>query len=331
MLRIPTSSDVTPPLLAPREEVKEDVSPQEGEKKKSKRRRSKKGGAGDHSWEKAPKSSRLRRGEMRRMRLILAGAGLLFLSIVGGVIYSMVGAKAPVVSEVPAPDKDLKPASVSPKTPRSDASVLAEAEPLARKFLDAKTVEEMLPWVRNPELTGVRMRDFYADGKIEPAGMSTFNSGNGLAAKGSLYLVPVQTRDHEDRALAYVETPQGLKIDWESWVGWSDIPWQAFLAEKPQVGHVFRVILSPVDYYNFDFSDDLKWQSYRIESPDKDDSLYGYVEKGSLLSQQIHVNPDEKSVRFTLVLKYPENPKSDRQVMIERVVCEGWVENGGKP
>ena len=53
-----------------------------------------------------------------------------------------------------------------------------------------------------------------------------------------------------------MDTPQGLKVDWESWAGWSEISWEKFLSMKPVSEHVFRVTLSAVDYYNFGFADE---------------------------------------------------------------------------
>jgi hypothetical protein len=258
--------------------------------------------------------------------MLSIGGGLLFTVIVAGVAVSMIGGKAPVVAVKP-----VAPLPVVKDPQRTLAELTAEAEAVALKFLNAETVDEILETVRNPELAESRMRAFYPEGKIEAPGMSQFNSGAGLVTRGKLHSFPVLTRDHEERVLAFVETPQGLKIDWESWVGWSDIPWQKFLAEKPAGSHVFRVILAPVDYYNFGFSDDQKWQCYRLESPDMEHTIYGYAEKNSALDAKLRPTAGGQSVLMTLALKFPQDAQSDSQVEIERLVCEGWVEEGGAP
>lgn len=260
------------------------------------------------------------------MRMMLIAGGLLFSLIVAGVVVSMVGGKAPVVAVKP-----VAPLPVVADPQRTAEELVREAEVLARKFLNAATVDEMLTTVRNPELAESRMRAFYRDGKIEAPGMSQFNSGAALVTRGKLHSFPVLTRDHEERSLAFIETPQGLKIDWESWVGWSDMPWKDFLSTKPWGSHVFRVILASVDYYNFGFSDDTKWQCYRLESPDREHAVYGYAEKNSALDAKLRPNAGEQTVQMTLALKFPPDAKSDSQVEIERLVCEGWVEEGGTP
>ncbi len=258
--------------------------------------------------------------------MLLIGGGLLFTVIVAGVAVSMIGGNAPVVAVKPV----VSP-PVAKDLPRSAAELTREAEVLARKFLNAGNVDEMLGTVRKPEVAGSRMRKFYPEGKIEASGLSQFNSGAGLVTRGKLHSFPVLTRDHEERSLAFIETPQGLKIDWESWVGWSEIPWREFLANKPAGSHVFRVILTSVDYYNFGFSDDQKWQSYRLESPDREHTVYGYVEKNSALDAKLRPTADGQSILMTLALKFPPDAPSDSQVEIERLVCEGWVEEGGAP
>lgn len=331
MLRIPTATDIPPPLLGPSGHLAALEPAGEGRSHRSnKRRRGKKAkGAESHSWEKLPKSARSERSEKRQMRLMLIGGASLFALIVGGVIVSMNGGNKAAGGGVSTPvsaAKNPEAVAVQAVVPRGEASILAEAEPLTRKFMAATTVEELLPLVRNPGVAEGRMRAFYPGGKVEAVGLSQFNAGGALAIVGKIISLVVTTRDHEQKSLALIDTPEGLKIDWESWVGWSEISWEKFLSSRPVTGHVFRVTLSPVEYYNFGFTDDSKWQSYRLESADKEHSIYGYVEKGSVLDHRIHPNSEAKNTALMLSLKFPAGAASDSQVEIERYAGEGWVE-----
>lgn len=331
LLKIPTAADTPPPLLAPLRRMAAEEPAAEGELRELKtRRRGKKAGAANHSWEQDLSASGIRRGEKRQMRLMLAGGVLLFLLIVAGVVFSMNRGEPPVVRpavQVAAP----LPKEAPPMVERGEASLLAAAEPLARKFLGATTVDDLLPLVRNPAVTEGRMRAFYPDGKIEAAGLSKFNSSGSLSIRGRLVSLAVITRDQEEKSLAFVETSQGIKIDWESWVGWSEISWEKFLSTRPVDGHVFRVTVSAVEYYNFGFSDESKWRSYRLVSPDGVNSFYGYVEKGSVLDQRIHLDAGSKSLPLMLSLKFPAGATSNSQLEIERFVADGWVEEGDSP
>ncbi len=332
MLKIPATSDVTPPLMtAVRRVAVEEPVAEAGAQVIKKRRRSRKHGASeDHAWEQQPRSARSGRSEKGQMRMMLIGGGVLFALIVAGVVISMNSGSKPVQPTVTvAPQEETKTAPMV--AVRGEADLLVEAEPLAKKFLTARSVEELLPLVRNPEVAEARMRNFYPGGKVSAPGFSQFNSTGGVSVLGRLLSLYVTTRDLDMKAIAFVDTPQGLKVDWESWVGWSEMSWETFIKTKPATGHVFRVTLSAVEYYNFAFTDETKWKSYRLMSADGEKSFYGYVEKDTLLDQKIHLDADTKSLALMLSLKYPEGATSDSQVEIERFVADGWVENTDKP
>ncbi len=281
-------------------------------------------GGESYAWEELPESLRLGSRDKVQLRLLLIGGVLLFVLIMAAVVISMRGG-SPSIGGAQATVRSNK--NPQPKlVPRSEASILAEAEPLTRKFLEATSVAELLPLIRNPKVTEGRLRVVYPDGKIAAPGLSKFNSSDELVTLGKIISFAVTTSDQQQKALALIHSPEGMKVDWESWVGWSDISWDAFISSRSVTGHVFRLLLSPVDYYNFGFSDESKWQSYRLESSNKEYSLYGYVEKGSALDQRIRANLESKSLALRLSLKFPASATTSGQVEIERFVGEGWVE-----
>jgi hypothetical protein len=334
LLKIPVPGDLPTPLVAPLRRTAAEESPaDEPPQMTRKKRRGKKPERGENlEWEH--KNRGTRRGEKSQMRMMLIGGGILFALIVAGVIAGLYGG-GPAGNAALVPTvlpKKAEPAKVDEAAiQRSESSLAAEAEPLARKFLEATEVEEILPLVRDPGVVESRIRKQYADGKIPAVGFSQFNvSGSGVR-RGSAISYLVRTGDQEQKSMDFIDGPGGLKIDWESWVGWSEISWQELVQSKSTTAHVFRLYLSPVEYYNFDFKDDLKWQAYRLESPDQETSIYGYVEKGSMLDKQIRPTTDVKSLPLTLSLRFPEKAASSNQVLIERLVTDGWVEENEKP
>ena len=90
------------------------------------------------------------------------------------------------------------------------------------------------------------------------------------------------------------------------------MPWSEFLTKRPTEAVEFRVRLSPIDYYNFGFADDAKWQSYRLDSPDGEHSIYGYTERGSVLDARLRPPPDTKSMPVLLSLRFPEGAESSK-------------------
>jgi hypothetical protein len=125
--------------------------------------------------------------------------------------------------------------------------------------------------------------------------------------------------------MVFAETADGIRVDWESWAGWCEMGWEEFMAAKPTTGTLFRVKLNNTNYYNFNFSDEARWRSYTLLSHDEKYRIYGYVESGSQAAMDIGEAVEPGDRFFTLSLKFPENAESNNQVIIERVISNGWI------
>ncbi len=308
MLKIPSAADVTPPLMAPLRTVEEErFSPEE--------------------MEEIEQASRI---EESSSPWLLVGGGFVIAGLfaVGAMVF-LAGKRTAVHPALTSPITAI-PETTAPKLhkleDRGEAALTTALKPLAVKFLEATTVAQWLSLVRNPEAVESKIRAFYPDGRIEPLGLGEFNMGDAMAVQDPWVTVTLRTGKQEARSMAFVMTPDGFKIDWESWAGWSEMTWDKFLETRPAVPQRFRVNVFPTDYYNFAFSDDLKWQSYRLESTDGEHSIYGYVEKGSELAKQIHLDKDAKQIPMILSLKFPEGGTSNGQVVIDKFIADGWVE-----
>ena len=213
-----------------------------------------------------------------------------------------------------------------------DSEFLQRAEPLAKAFLEAASVEDILPLVRDPETAGPRIRAAHPDGSIMPLGLAKFNVQQSVIHSDGLYQVTVETSDYEMRPMTFVRSGEGLLVDWEAWVGWSEMGWREFLDGKPEDPKVFRVLVRQADYYNFGFSDEDTWRSYQLESPDRDHSIYGYAERGGIADGMLRAYPDLKESSFVVEIRFPAGIESRNQVVIERVIAEGWaIGTPGKP
>lgn len=334
MLKIPTASDTPPPLVLSLRSVAAEAAAakaarQEGqiEKRRKKSRKSE-----EYGWDRVIGGPRLSASDdKRQMFWWFIGGTTLFALIVTVVLMAMLGgdkAKPATVLQPPAPSPPAAPLPGNNPTTdleRSDAVFLTKAEVFAKNFMEATSIQDLLPLVRNPDLAEGRMKKFYPDGKITAPGMSGFNITNRVLRMGPIIGVMVRDRDFVSKPLYFFESPSEIKIDWESWVGWSEVSWEDFLATKPQAPKLFRVTLSAVQYYNFFFADEERWQSYRIESPDRKHSLYGYVERNSPLNARLLLPSGMKQMALTLALRFPADALSPNQVIIDNFVAEGWV------
>lgn len=331
MLRIPVAGDRPPPLVVPirQQEPPKELSTTTAAEEDPHRRRKRKSRRGEgHTWDSSSGRRGARRGERRQMMWMLVGGSTALVLIVGGVLAAMFGGSP---AEAPAPALPVVSAGGGAKAPenaitvRGDAEFLRLAEPMAKAFLEARTVDDLLPLVRNPERAAERIRRAHPDGTLDAPGMAAFNIDLDVIRQGNISSVRVRTRDFSESYLSFVETAGGPKIDWESWAGWSEVPWDDFLTEKPAAPRLFRAVLSDVDYYNMAFRDESKWRSYRLESPDGLTSIYGYAERDSVTDARLRPSPDVKRANFTLRLRFPEGAESRNQVMIEGVLGDGWV------
>jgi hypothetical protein len=337
MLRIPGASDTPPLLVLSLRSVAAEAAAEEADRELVRRSKRKKKSrkSEDHGWDQILAGSELSGNDDKRQMFwwLIGGATLLAL-IVTVTLMAMLGgdgAKPADTAQPPAPPPPPTAAAANraketPEVPaRSEVAFLTEAEPMAKRFMEAASIEDLLPLVRQPDLAEGRMKNFYPGGKITPPGMSAFNTTSGVTRTGSILGVMVRNRNFEEKPLYFIESPSEIRIDWESWVGWSEISWDDFLAHKPTAPKLFRVTLSPVEYYNFAFADEMKWQSYRMESPDGNHSLYGYVERDSPLNGKLRLPTDIKQMALTLVLGFPDKATSSNQVIIRKYITEGWV------
>lgn len=336
MLKIPTSDDTPPPLIVPLRKIEnepstvEEVVREDGTRMVKKRRRGKRAPSGDdHTWESNKSSRSSSPDDGGQTRLLLFGGALILAALVGGGLLLLKGQKSPeqpqppiaqiTPTETPQPVEEVAPVM-------DERILLEEGTKLARVFLEADTVDKLLPLVKDPEVARPRMLEFYGGNSVTPVGFSSVNDDQGLARNGKVSGLDLNTGDFERKVLGLIETDSGLKVDWESWVGWSEMPWEQFLSEKPTEPKLFRVELRGVDYYNFAFTDEKKWQSVRLLSPDGEHAIYGYAEVGSLLAERLRFDKDVKSRLVMLKLKFPPDAESASQVVISEFVAEGWVE-----
>ena len=107
-------------------------------------------------------------------------------------------------------------------------------------------------------------------------------------------------------------------------MGYSEIPLQEFADQKVQRATLVRVVVEKDHYFNFDFSDSSQWECYRILKDTDDPVLFGYLSADSPLREKL-ASAANKKATFILKIQYPENLRSDNQVLIVDVVYEGWV------
>ncbi|MGA0846578.1 MAG: hypothetical protein ACO3RV_08570, partial [Luteolibacter sp.] len=224
LLRIPSPGETTPPLVIPLTSAEE---------RAKRRRRRKRGSQRTHAsedWEQENDSMDAAGGDSaKQSRSTLWIGAIALLATVTAVVLALKirPADEPRPTSASAANP-TEPTSDEPKR-LTEIVFLDQARQVAEKFLSATHVDELADLVRNPEVALPRIRDYYADGKIDAVGMADFNTRSNLKEQGSFRFVGVKTGEFLEKSMAFVETPDGLRIDWEAWVGWSEMPWDRFI------------------------------------------------------------------------------------------------------
>lgn len=344
LLRTPREGENPPPLNASLQKidfVEDDFSYPQGEAG-TRRKRKKISMEGERlAWEVNYASMRFSRNKEKLTLRSFAG-WILVISVMLGITYFLMISDEPIqspenvaekadfqeIAEIPIllNDEQLEEPIEMPKIlQRGEHEFIASAQPIAETFLTATTVEQILPLIRDLERVKPQILAYYPDGKIKPTGLSKFNATDAISYLGSHASVVILTPESEYKHLAFVDGADGLKIDWESWVGWSEMPWDKLIESRPTSPMLVRAKLKWMDYYNFGFSDESKWRSYQLLSPNEEQSLFAYAERNSSLDQVLR--PAEKSIfiHVTLKIRFPDNGEKRNQVVIVEHVSDGWV------
>lgn len=198
-------------------------------------------------------------------------------------------------------------------------------------FLEAKTVEEMKQFVRDPARVGPKMEKFYRGKEIEAPGLRSINRS--FATKGKFVMsTKVQTGNFDLFPITVTRVEQKRRpdeyyIDWESWVGYGEYSPTEMKAQKPTEPFLVRVTLLTDDYYNYHFSDDRKWRAYEMSFRGSSEVILGYLDRdrSEYHKQFRSMERADLPEPWTLLVRYPPNARSNDQVEIVAVVSEGWI------
>jgi adenylylsulfate kinase len=238
-----------------------------------------------------------------------------------------VGAKntPPADAETPA----SVPQTREPESPQK-LKILGEA--VMRSFWSSSSWQEKLSYVHQQERVAPAMQDYYeVQKKTDPPGsdlqVCKLHEVDGLEF---LYLGYTSTGPRPFLEIALRRESDGsFKLDWESYVGASSMAWEQFTDSRPSDPTTFRVYADIADYYNYEFTDEKKYLSLRLESPDGKTQLFGFLDKTSETYHKLFgkLLAGQKRLTLTVKLAYPANPLSRDCVKITQLIADRWLVN----
>lgn len=201
---------------------------------------------------------------------------------------------------------------------------LREAHDASVKFLACQSLEEMAPLIREPERVMPLAREHYQREPFQAVAAHSVDEEGSAQVIDRFVSFKVILADYSLRLIAIELTDQGPLIDWESWVGHCEIPWETVIENKTQTEVFVRARASPASYYNFQFRDENQWVCFRLARSLDEPVIFGYVPRDSpIMRQLLSGGGQEDAVR--LRIRYPENPVAKNQVLITDYIGSGWV------
>jgi hypothetical protein len=260
-------------------------------------------------------------------------ASLAVLVFVLGVAWAVKALFGQQTGEVPAAVAPVAPAVDELGTPGglSEADYNTAGE-LAKKFLASPTLDAVMPLIRDPERVRPLMDEFYNASPWRSTTVRSLAPREVFQTKDQMLAGMVELDDFSRRPIAFLRTPDGIKVDWESYVAHGEVPWERLAEVRPTLSVLMRVRLTPDDYYNLDFTDARTYACYRLTSHDTTHRVYGYARRDSVVYARLleRVRPNAFTMP-TVRIRFKEAGLSDDQVEITEVVSDGWLVTADAP
>jgi hypothetical protein len=276
-------------------------------------------------WDRSSQRQRHHRNRRnRRSRRIMTGlaaaSGLLIL-VLGGIFWQRLHRNAP-------------PGTSSPSSPAARPLELQAAGDFrdqvwltVQQFCTAPNPEALLPFVREPERVVPLITRFYnSDNPWIPLALARRPDLSDLEVHRNFVVFQLPLADFGTRPIGLEQTPEGFRVDWESFVGYSELSWADLRRTRPRRPVLIRAVVKPSDYFNLDFPSGSTHRCYQITDFHSDHVLYGYVPLGGDIELQIQkIFLTAPTVHAVLRVRYPETSTNDRQLEITEVLEKGWI------
>lgn len=206
-----------------------------------------------------------------------------------------------------------------------DEDQVAQVEDFLKGVFAAKTVDELLPYVKPVENIREKMVRFYKGEKLTHSPFKSLSKVTNSADYPGYVTMLCQTEDYNNQVGVLKYSRDEILLDWESFVAFSDMTWEELAEKKPTESVRVRVTAKRAYYYNNEFTDENQWQAVSLISPNEEDPIYGYVEKGSATAYRLFSFGNSDNRQVILDIYYPKDSKKGDQVFIDKIVEQGWV------
>ena len=200
---------------------------------------------------------------------------------------------------------------------------------LISTFLGATALDDKLACVLRSEGIEERMGDYYERHSTRAKSVYDFPMiALKVAVGGNYYVVRALATDGKTLDFVVVVGDAGVKIAWEAHVGYSEMDWDRYLAERPAEAREMRVYVEPGGHYQAPFDDRGEYLSVEISRPNSLQRLYAYVSRsetegvGRMAKVLLSGRPEPVLVR----LRFPADQADavTPVAIIDSFLQQGW-------
>ena len=196
------------------------------------------------------------------------------------------------------------------------------------EFLNSDDIEAKIKLSRSSERVIPLMRKYYQNYDDGPIAFRRISSAGekGTGIIDGFYLIKVSFPDFSILPVILAFENDRIVVDWESFVGYSEITLSEFISKKPRNSTLMRLNASSDNYFNYQFQEDM-YRCLYLRNPEDTEAVYGYIERGGRADDQLsRIIESGQSIRFlTLKIQYPKKLGGKNQVIIDEIVTSGWL------
>lgn len=201
-----------------------------------------------------------------------------------------------------------------------------DASGVMKAYLDQENCLDRTKFILDPDANRPLLAEHYKDTKdcrrkyesIKPDGCDKL-------ADGDYCSVEVVFEKNDTSYYGIKKTPDGLKIDWRSSMGYNPVSLPAFMAQRTTTPRLFRLWAELQNYYNFEYSN-AERTHVSVNLRDKEGkSIAGYIRRDAPTAPALlDILKDGKRHAVILELQYMPDSRDASVVEIRRFVSNYW-------
>jgi|GEM_PF-683572 len=233
------------------------------------------------------------------------------------------------------PDAPLVPArSVIEALPMVNAAnTLVMANRLMRAYNETPDWRDRVKFVHDSTRVEKLMEDYYENQHaVDPVAGALIGQARYRIDGAEIVLFTYRSARPEGKLeVAMRKDATGkLLLDWESYVGYSEIAFPQIIADTSTKPVMVRALAKLDDYYNYEFSDRERYVSLKLTAADSDDSFHAYCERegpiGIWLREDLGSSPQTSLTKgYTLWVAHPPAAQSPRALKIVQIAAGRWI------